>query len=101
MIVGIEHVAIASPDPKKLAQWYVDALGFKINYDSGGTFFVKAANGSMIEIITAEGVRGPQTLKDPGLPALGHSRLGFRRRLQPAANHEYNVRLGAGRGSRL
>ncbi len=67
MILGLEHAAIASPDPQKLAQWYVDALGFKINYNSGRTVFVKAPNGSMIEIITSEGARAPQTLKDPGL----------------------------------
>ncbi len=67
MIVGIEHVAIASPDPQKLAQWYVETLNFKINYNSGKTVFIKAANGSMIEIITSEGARPVQTMKDPGL----------------------------------
>jgi len=67
MVIGIEHVAIASPDPRKLAQWYVETLGFVINYDSGRTVFVKAPNGSMFEIITSEGARVPQTLKDPGL----------------------------------
>ena len=67
MICGIEHTAIASPDPQKLAQWYVQHLGFTINYNSGRTVFVKAPNGFMIEIITAEGTRGPQTLKDPGI----------------------------------
>ena len=67
MIQGIEHTAIASPDPQKLAQWYVDHLGFAINYNSGRTVFVKAQNGHMIEIITSEGARGPQTMKDPGL----------------------------------
>jgi glyoxylase I family protein len=67
MIQGIEHTAIASPDPQKLAQWYVDHLDFTINYNSGRTVFVKAPNGYMLEIITSEGARGPQTMKDPGL----------------------------------
>ena len=67
MVIGIEHTAIASPDPQKLAQWYVQTLGFAINYNSGKTVFVKAPNGSMIEIITAEGAGGPWTMKDPGL----------------------------------
>ncbi|MCC7175786.1 MAG: VOC family protein [Bryobacterales bacterium] len=66
MIVGIEHTAIASPDPQKLAQWYVETLGFVINYNSGKTAFIKAPNGSMFEIITSEGARAPQTMKDPG-----------------------------------
>ena len=67
MIQGIEHTAIASPDPQKLAQWYVEHLGFVINYNSGRTVFVKAQNGFMLEIITSEGDRGRQTMKDPGL----------------------------------
>lgn len=67
MIQGIEHSAIASPDPAALAQWYVDTLGFVINYRGSTAFFVKALDGSMIEIIPAEGDRGPNTLKSPGL----------------------------------
>jgi glyoxylase I family protein len=69
MFIGIEHTAIASPDPGKLAQWYVDHLGFTINYQSASssTTFVKAPNGSMFEIIASEGTRAPQTRKDPGL----------------------------------
>jgi len=67
MIQGIEHSAIASPDPAALAQWYVDTLGFVINYRGSTAFFVKAPNGSMIEIIPADGERGPNTLKSPGL----------------------------------
>ncbi len=67
MIVGIEHVAIASPDPQKLARWYVETLGFVINYDAGKAVFIKAPDGSMFEIIASEGARAPATLKDPGL----------------------------------
>jgi glyoxylase I family protein len=67
MIQGIEHTAIASPDPQKLAEWYVQHLDFTINYNSGRTVFVKAPNGYMLEIITSEGTRAVQTLKDPGL----------------------------------
>jgi glyoxylase I family protein len=67
MVHGLEHTAIASPDSRKLAHWYVDHLGFVINYDSGQTLFVRAPNGSMLEIITAEGDRTEQTLKTPGI----------------------------------
>ena len=67
MILGLEHVAIASPEPAKLAEWYVNTLGFTVNYQSPRTTFVKAPNGSMIEIITAAGDRVPQTDKHPGL----------------------------------
>jgi glyoxylase I family protein len=70
MVKGIEHTAIASPDPERLARWYVDTLGFRINYQSKNsrTVFVKAEDGSMIEIIEA-GVpaAGSPELNAPGL----------------------------------
>ena len=55
MFVGLEHTAIASPSPAKLAQWYAHHLGFRINFEYDGNFFVRAANGSMLEIIPSEG----------------------------------------------
>jgi glyoxylase I family protein len=64
---GLEHTAIASPDPEKLAQWYVSNLGFHVNHRYGGNVFVKAANGAMLEIIPSEGDRAPQKMKDPGI----------------------------------
>ena len=67
MFKGLEHTAIASPDPKKLAQWYVDHLEFKINYEYDGNYFVKAANGTVIEIIASEGDRPEAKMKDPGI----------------------------------
>ncbi len=69
MIRAIEHTAIASPDPEALAQWYVDRLGFTLNYHSAAskTCFVKAPNGSMIEIVTSQGDRAPHGMRDPGL----------------------------------
>ena len=70
MFKGLEHTAIASPDPKKLAQWYVDHLEFTINFEYDGNYFVKAANGTMLEIIVSEGDRAPQEMKDPGISHL-------------------------------
>lgn len=69
MILGIEHTAIATPDPEKLARWYVERLGFKINYFSASskTTFVRAPNGSMLEIITSEGDRPETALRTPGV----------------------------------
>ena len=54
MFQGLEHTAISSPDPQKLAQWYVDHLGFHINFTYSGNYFVKAPNGTMLEIIPAD-----------------------------------------------
>ena len=67
MFKGLEHTAIASPNPGKLAHWYVDHLDFTINFEYEGNYFVKAANGSMLEIIPAEGERREQKMKDPGI----------------------------------
>ena len=69
MVTGIEHTAIASPDPHKLAHWYVEHLDFAINYQSARskTVFIKAADGSMIEIIEA----APETKPAEGMKAAG------------------------------
>src|SRR5438270_12199972 len=42
MFTGIEHFAIASPNPKRLADWYVTYLEFKISYEYAGNYFVEA-----------------------------------------------------------
>lgn len=67
MFVGIEHFAIASPNPKRLAEWYVSNLEFEITFEYAGNYFVEAANGSLIEIIPAEGASAPATLRTPGM----------------------------------
>jgi glyoxylase I family protein len=67
MFLGLEHTAIASPSPARLADWYVQHLGFRINYEYDGNFFVRAPNGTMLEIIPSEGERAPQKMKDPGI----------------------------------
>jgi glyoxylase I family protein len=70
MVTGIEHTAIASPDPLKLAQWYVDHLDFRINFrpPNSRTVFIRAADGSMLEIIESNATPRPaQSMQDPGL----------------------------------
>jgi glyoxylase I family protein len=69
MVTGIEHVAIASPDPLRLALWYVERLDFVINYQpaSSKTVFIKAADGSMIEIIES----APDTVPAAGMNPAG------------------------------
>lgn len=52
MIAGIEHIAVCSKDTAALKDWYIKVFGMKQVYDNGkGTYFVAAADGSMIEII--------------------------------------------------
>jgi glyoxylase I family protein len=67
LFTGLEHTAIASAAPATLAQWYVDTLGFLINYVYDGNYFVKAPNGMMLEIIPAEGDAAPSKMRTPGL----------------------------------
>ena|ERR1035438_6832457 len=70
MVTGIEHTAIASPDPHRLADWYAEHLDFVINYRSKNskTVFVKAGDGSMIEIIeSAPGTAPAEGFKAAGL----------------------------------
>lgn len=67
MFKGLEHTAIASPDPRALAEWYVDNLEFRINFEYAGNYFVRAQNGSMLEIIPSEGERPSNKMKDPGI----------------------------------
>ena len=67
MFQGIEHTAIASPNPEKLAQWYAAHLEFVIDFVYDGNYFVRAANGTMLEIIPSLGERGSNQMKDPGL----------------------------------
>ncbi len=72
MFRGLEHTAIASPNPEKLAHWYVDHLGFHINHSYAGNFFVKAPNGSILEIIPSEGSRPPQNMDNNKNPGIRH-----------------------------
>jgi glyoxylase I family protein len=67
MFKGLEHTAIASPNPEALAKWYEKHLDFHINFSYSGNFFVKAQNGTMLEIIPSEGERGSNKMKDPGI----------------------------------
>ena len=67
MFKGLEHTAIASPNPAKLAQWYVDHLEFHINFTYDGNYFVRASNGSMLEIIPSAGDSIVSSMKDQGI----------------------------------
>jgi glyoxylase I family protein len=72
MFQGLEHTAIASADPEKLAHWYADHLGFQINFSYNGNFFVLAPNGSMLELIPSEGDLTRQTMANFRNPGIRH-----------------------------
>lgn len=56
MIKGIEHIAVCAKDSAALTNWYVEMFGWEIVYDNGkGTYFVKALDGSMLEVMASDG----------------------------------------------
>ena len=67
MFNGIEHTAIATPDPETLAKWYADNLEFSIVHRYAGNVFVRASDGSMLEIIPSEGDPVDAKFKTPGI----------------------------------
>ncbi|MDZ4801929.1 MAG: VOC family protein [Bryobacteraceae bacterium] len=77
MIRGIEHTAIAARDVAALADWYVAVLGFSIVYKSANAIFVRAEDGTLIEMIHAAEDRGAQTLKTQGIRHLALTVVDF------------------------
>lgn len=67
MFNGIEHSAIASPQPERLADWYRDVLEFRIVRKSGGKVFLRGRNDALLEIIPSIGERKPAKRTDPGI----------------------------------
>ena len=67
MFKGIEHFAIASTDPQRLAEYYLSTLGFKIKYSYSGNFFIEAPDGGLVEIVPSEGERPAAAMRTPGL----------------------------------
>jgi glyoxylase I family protein len=67
MFKGIEHTAIATADPEALGAWYEKTLDFPIVYRYNGNVFVRAADGTMLELIPSEGARPENAMKTPGI----------------------------------
>ena len=51
MFKGLEHTALAIAESPRTGKWYVDHLEFVINFEYAGNYFVRASDGSMLEII--------------------------------------------------
>jgi len=67
VIKQIEHFAIASSHPRKLAQWYIEHLNFTIVREIGPTVYIRDVNGVVLEFVPFETVPLPPKIRDQGL----------------------------------
>jgi glyoxylase I family protein len=67
MYTGVEHTAIASRDPESLADWYAKTLEFFVSSRYEGNIFLKASDGTMLEIIPSIGDPVKTEFKTPGI----------------------------------
>lgn len=56
VISGMEHIGLCADNPKMLVEWYVKVLGFRIvrALEEHRTYFVRAADGGMLEVYPAK-----------------------------------------------
>lgn len=67
MIKGVEHVAISTTDPRKLAEWYIHHLNFAPLLDTGTTVYIKSANSVILEFVKADNLPPKPQIRDAGL----------------------------------
>ena len=72
-IKGVEHIAIASPDPHKLARWYIQRLNFSPLLDTGNTVYIRAENSVVLEFVKAETVPPKPQIRDAGIRHIAFS----------------------------
>ncbi|HEX4022665.1 MAG TPA: VOC family protein [Acidobacteriaceae bacterium] len=73
MISGIEHIAIASFDPHRLAEWYVRHLNFIVVLDTGKTVYLRAGNHVVLEFVYADTQPAAPSIRDAGLRHIAFS----------------------------
>jgi len=73
VIRGVEHIAIATDNPKRLAQWYVDELSFEPLLDTGTTIYLRSANCVVLEFVLADNIPPKPAIRDAGLRHIGFS----------------------------
>jgi catechol 2,3-dioxygenase-like lactoylglutathione lyase family enzyme len=66
-IKGVEHVAIATPNPQKLAAWYIRQLNFAPLLDTGATVYIKSPNSVVLEFVKADNIPANPQIRDAGL----------------------------------
>ena len=70
-ILGFDHVGICAKDPKAMADWYIEHLGFTLHsVGNGGNYFVESPDHVLIEIMVP--MQGHDI--EAAEPAIGWSR---------------------------
>ena len=71
MVSGVEHVAIAARDSRRLIEWYCDVLGMRVVFDNGKeppTCLVGGTTGAVLEIMPDNGsAAADHQPLDPGI----------------------------------
>ena len=73
LIRGIEHIAIATTEPRRLARWYIQHLNFEPLLDTGNTVYIKSANSVVLEFVKAENVPPKPQIRDAGIRHIAFS----------------------------
>ena len=51
-ILGFDHIGLATNDPKSLADWYIEHLGFTLSFAGpSGNYFIETPDKIMLEIM--------------------------------------------------
>jgi glyoxylase I family protein len=67
LIQGVEHVAIATTNPQRLADWYIQHLNFVALLDTGATVYIKSSNSVILEFVKADSVPARPQIRAAGL----------------------------------
>ncbi len=67
MITNLEHVAIASFNPHRLANCYIQHLNFTLQLDTGKTVYIRSPNGVILEFVFADTQPPAPLIRDAGL----------------------------------
>ena len=66
-IKAVEHIAIATTNPQKLAAWYIEHLNFASLLDTGTTVYIKSPNSVILEFVKADNFPPKPRIRDAGL----------------------------------
>jgi glyoxylase I family protein len=73
LIKGIEHIAIATTEPHRLADWYVKHLDCEVVLVTDNTVYIKSANSVVLEFVRAQNVLPRPQILDAGLRHIAFS----------------------------